>query len=282
MDGKRFVTARGWDEALAVHGGLDAIEVPLLDLQIGEHRRVDSLLVGVLLPGVKVGFHVNALEPVPGDHVELPHGVVVLRRVARRHHDPALRHPVAAENLILQKLQHHRGQGLGHAVDLVQEEDALLDPGVLHQVVHGGDDLAHGVLGHVALHAAIGFMDDEGQAQGALPGVVGHGIGHQPHPQLRGDLLHNGRLADARRAHEKHRPLFLHGDLIAVLVPCKIRRHGVFDLFFGFFDVHTEWVPFCRSSAPIQSTHSVSGFNGSCMVISLFRYSSKIALCSVF
>ena len=242
--------APGGDEPLAVHGGLHLVEVRLFDLQVGHHGGVGGPAVGVFLPGVEVGLHVHPLEPIPGDDVELPDGVVIFRRVARRHHDPALRDLVAAENLVLQKLEHGGGQGLGHAVDLVQEQNALLHPGVLHQVVDGGNDLAHGVLGHVVLLAAVGLADDEGQAQGALAGVVGHGVAHQPHPQLRRDLLHDGGLADARRAHQEHGPLLFNGDDVATeLVLGKIRRHGVLDLRFSLFDVHNKTSLFTGPSA---------------------------------
>lgn len=59
-----------------------------------------------------------------------------------------------------------------YAVDLVQKQDALLHPGVLHQVIDRGDDLIHGVLGYAVLPAAVGLADDKRQAQGTLVGVV--------------------------------------------------------------------------------------------------------------
>ena len=235
----QVVPAPGGDEPLAVHRGLHLVEVTLPDLQVRHHRRMDVLLVGKLLPGIEVRLHVDALEPVPGNDVELPDGAVVLRRVAGSDHDPALRHPMAAEDFILQKLQHGRGQRLADAVDLVQEEDALLFAGGLHSLVHGGDDLAHGVLGDLVLLAVKDLLLNEGQTQGALPGVVGHGVGHQAHVQLLGDLLHDGGLADARRAHEEHRPLLFHRHCVAAeLILGEVCRHGVFDLFLGLFDVH--------------------------------------------
>ena len=101
---------------------------------------------------------------------------------------------MAAEDLVLQELQHGGGQGLADAVDLVQEEDALPLAGGLHGLVDGGDDLAHGVLGDLILLSVKDLLLDEGQAQGALPGVVGHGVGHQAHVQLLGDLLHDAVL----------------------------------------------------------------------------------------
>ena len=231
--------APGGDKGLALRAALDLVEVHLLDVQIGEDRRVRAAGVGVLLPDLVIRLHVDALEAVPGDDVELPHGVVVLRRVAGGHDDPALRHPVAAEDLVLQKLQHGGSQGLADAVDLVEKENALLDTGGLHHVVDAGDDLAHGVLADRVLPPAVGLVLNEGEAQRALPGVVGHGIAHEPHAQFLRDLLHDGGLTDARRSHQEDRPLLLHGDAVSPeLVLGKIRPHGDLDLFFGLFDVH--------------------------------------------
>ena len=59
------------------------------------------------------------------------------------------------------------------------------------------------------------------------------------------DLLHDGGLADARRAHQEHGPLLLNGnDVIAEGVLGEIRRHGVLDLGLGLFDVHSGFLLF--------------------------------------
>ena len=231
--------ASGCDEALSVHGGLDPEEIGLFDIQIGGDGGVDAGAQGKLLPDAVIGLHVDALQAVPGDDIEVPDRAVELRRVAGGDHDPAVGNTVTAEDLELQELQHGGGQSLGNTVDLIQEQDALPEAGLLHGVIHAGDDLGHGVLADSVLPAAVDLLLDEGQTQGALPCVMGHGIAHQPHAQLLGDLLHNGGLADARRAHEKDRPLLFQGDHIGPeLVFCKIRRHGVFDLLFCLLDIH--------------------------------------------
>ena len=59
---------------------------------------------------------------------------------------------------------------------------------------------------------------------------MGHGVAHQAHVQLLGDLLHDGRLADAGRADEKHWALALNGDDVAPeLVLGEIGLDGVLD-----------------------------------------------------
>ena len=200
---------------------------------------MDVLLVGKLLPGIEVRLHVDALEPVPGNDVELPDGAVVLRRVAGSDHDPALRHPMAAEDFILQKLQHGRGQRLADAVDLVDEQDAVFLAGALHGGVDAGDDLAHRVLGHAAGAPAVVPLPDERQADGALAGVVGDGVGHQRNVALLRDLLHDLGLADARRAHQQNGALPHGGDQRAAnVVRGKVRLHGALDFLFGTLNIH--------------------------------------------
>ena len=199
--------APGRGEFQPARPGLHPVEVILFDVQIGHHRPVDAPSPGVLLPDGEVLRHIDALHPVQRHHVKVPDGAVVLRRVSRRRDEPALRQPLVAEGLALEELEHHGGQGLRDAVDLIQEEDALFQAGFFHQLVHGGQNLTHGVLGDRVLLPAVNPLLDHGQAHGALAGVVGNGVGHQTHAALRGDLLHNLGLADARRPHQQHGPL---------------------------------------------------------------------------
>ena len=194
---------------------------------------------GELAPHVVVGLNLDALQAIPRGDVEVVSRAVVLGRVAGRHDDPAVGHGMAAEDLVLQKLQHGRRERLRYAVDLVEEQNALAAPRGLHRLIDRGDDLAHGVFGHLVFHAVIGFRRDERQAQRALAGMVGHGVGHESHFQFLGDLLHDGRLADARRAQQEHRTLALgRQKIVAELVFGEIGHHSVFDLLFRFADVH--------------------------------------------
>ena len=130
--------APGRGELHPVHRRLDAVEILFSDVQIGDHRAVEAPAVGVLLPDGEVLLHVDALHPVQRHHVKVPDGLVILRRIACRHDQPALRQPLVAEGLALQKLQHHGSQRLADAVDLIQEEDALPQARPLHQLIYGG------------------------------------------------------------------------------------------------------------------------------------------------
>ena len=208
----QILPAPGGGELDALRRGLHPVEVVLPDVQIGHHRPVEALGPGVLLPDGEVLLYVDALHPVQGHHVEIPDGAVVFRRVSGGGDEPALRQALVAEGLALEKLQHHGGQGFRDAVDLVQEEDALLEAGFLHQVIDGGQNFAHGVLGDGVGLPAVGPLFDEGQAHGALAGVVGDGVGHQAHAGLGGHLLHDLGFAHARGAHQQDGPLADRGD----------------------------------------------------------------------
>ena len=173
---------------------------------------MDTLFVGIFLPHIVVRLHIDALQAVPGDDIKFPDGIVVLRRVARCHHNPTVRHPMPAEDLVLQKLQHGRSQSLGHTVDLIKEQNALFQPRTLHHIIDGCDDLRHGILGHAVLHTTVDLLLDKRQTQSALSGMMGHGIADKAHPKFCRHLLHNGSLTDTGRAHQKDGPLPLDGN----------------------------------------------------------------------
>ena len=238
-DAAQVFPAAGGDELLPGEVSLHDIEVLLLDVEVGEDRAVDAHLVGVALPGVDIRGDVEALHTVEGHDVEVAHGAVVLRRVAGGDDHEAVRDLMGAEGLVLQELQHHRGEGLGHAVDLVEEEDAFVDAGALDLLIDCGDDLGHGVLGDGVLLAAEIALRDEREADRGLARVVRDGVRHEVDAQLGRDLLHDGGLADARRAHEEHRALLLDRDPVgAGLVLQEIGADRVDDFLFCFDDVH--------------------------------------------
>ena len=171
-----------------------------------------------------------------------PDGFVVLRRVACRHDDPARRHGLIAKGLALQKLQHGGGQRFRHTVDLVDEQNALGEAGGLHLGIDAGNDLAHGVFSHRDIFAAVVALADEGQAHGALAGVVGDGVGHQRHAALPRRLFHDLGLADARRAHQQDGALPDGRDgVFAQSILGKVGFYGVFNFFFGSFDIHNKF-----------------------------------------
>ena len=222
---------------------------------------MDGCTEGILLPGLEIRLHLDLFQAVECHDVKFPHGAVIFWRIARRDHDPALRKRVAPEGLVLQELQHGRREGLGDAVDLVEKEDALRKTGGLHRVVDAGNDLRHRVFRYLVSLSAVVLLRDIGEAEGALPGVVGHGVGDQDHAQLLGDLFHDRGLADARRADEEDRALAVERDLIiAQLVFCKIGGHRVFDLFLRFLNIHSCPSSFSRMILIAQTGTSRSSY----------------------
>ena len=242
----KILPAAGGDELGAVHVRVDLVEVLGMQFQITQDGAVDMGGAGVVLPHRQVGLDIHAAHAVKGYDVKIPDGFVVLRRVACRHDDPARRHSLIAKGLALQKLQHGGGQRLGHAVDLVDEQNALRKAGGLHFSVDAGNDLTHGVLGHRHVLIAVVALPDKGQTHGALAGVVGDGVGHQCHPALPGHLLHHLRFANTRRAHQQDGALPDGGNgVFAQRILGKVSFYGMLDLFFGTFDIHNIF-PSCQ------------------------------------
>ena len=210
-------------------------------------------LVGVLLPHAEIRLHGNPLHAVQRGHVKLTHGFIVLRRIACGHDDPAAGDFVAAKGLCLQKLQHRGRQRLRRAVDLIDEQNPLGKPGLLDLLVDRGHDLAHGVLRHRVHFPAELLLGDERQADGALTGVVGDGVGHETHAALPGHLLHDLRLSDSGRPHQKKGPLPHRRDQIfAPRVLRQVRLDGIFYLLFRSLDVH-----FISSTGPRSSGSNI-------------------------
>ena len=197
--------------------------------------------VGIFFPDAVVLLHIDALDAVERDHVELAHGLVVFGRVARRNDHPALGQALVAEGLALQELQHHGRERLRDAVDLIEEQNALLDARALDLAVDRGDDLAHRVGGDRVFLPAELLVLDVGQAERGLARVVGQRVGHQPDAGLLRDLLHDLGLADARRAHQQDGALPDGRDAVgAELVAREIGAQRVLDLIFGSFDMHKQ------------------------------------------
>ena len=159
---------------------------------------------------------------------------------------------MGSEGLVLQKLQHGGGQGFRNAVDLVQKQNALLLPGPVHGGVYRADDLAHGILRHGKMLPAVVPLRDFGQAHGALPGVMGHGVGNHGKPRLPGRLLHDGGLSHPGRADQQQGPLVdQRVAIIPVSILLQIGRQGVFDFFFGLLNIHIVAPSPMSGSSPI-------------------------------
>ena len=223
---------------------------------------------GVVQPDGKIRLHIDLPHPVQCHHIEFPDGFVVFRRIACRRHHPSLRQSMGAEGLVLQKLQHGGRQCLGDTVDLVQKQDSLPVPRSFHGIVHRGNDLTHGIFRHSHRRTAVGFFHDFRQAHGALPGVVGHSIGHQLHAALGRRLFHNGSLSDTRRAHQQQRTLLHRREAVRpLLILLEICPHGMHDFFLRLLNIHSfsynnRHLPHLGTSSgcpePCSSTKAVS------------------------
>ena len=177
QDFGKILPSSGRHKPFSVHRRLNLIEIIRLDVQIGNDGSVNLLLIGKFFPYLIIRLNLDLLHPVQCHNIELPDGFVILRRVARCHDDPALRHLLITEGLTLQKLKHGGRQRLGHAVDLIDEKNPLLLSGLLHFLIDCGNNLAHGIFRYGMLLSLIFFFLNKRQSDSTLAGVMGDGIG---------------------------------------------------------------------------------------------------------
>ena len=165
---------------------------------------------GIFLPYLKIRLHVYVFDSVQRGHIHLADGLVVFGRIACRYYEPVFRYGHIAETLVLKQLEHDRRQGLRHAVYLVEEQYAASFSRHIHVIVYGCHYLAHRILSYRKGSASVFLMGYVRKTYGALPCVVGHGIGNQSAAFFLCDLLHDGSLSYARRPYEENWALFFH------------------------------------------------------------------------
>ena len=235
----QILPSSGCGEHAPVHTGLHAVKIIFVNIQIGDHSRMDTCTVGIFFPHAEIFLHVNPADPVKSHHVKLPDRFIVLRRIACCYNDPALGHRLIAEGLALQKLQHGGRKRLRHTVDFINKKDSLLYLRLLHPVIHRGYDLTHGIFCHGMELPAVFLLPDKRQPHGTLPGVVGNGIGYQVDLTFPGDLLHDLCLSDSRRAHQQNGALpDGRNAVFSIGVLDQICLYSVLDLLFCSFNVH--------------------------------------------
>ena len=156
----QILPASGCDKGTAVRRILHFIEEITVDIQKVNDGGMQSAFHGVLLKGIEIRLHRNDLKTVHYGHIKFPYRLIKFGRVTCGHYDPAIRHSVPAENLILQELQHGRSKGLGHAVDLVEEKNTLRYTALLHSLINRHYDLTHGILGHIRLYSVKDLTAD--------------------------------------------------------------------------------------------------------------------------
>lgn len=236
---RQILPAAGSDKGRFLAVGADEIEGIGIEIQESQNAGVDPVFPGILFPDGKVGLYIDAADTVQCDDIKIAYGFVIFRWISGSYDQPALGDAMAAEGFILQQLQHDRRQRLGHTVNLVDKEDADGAAGGFHTVVDGGHDFAHGVFRHRVSSAAVGLLFQSGQPDGALAGMVGHGIGNQSYRFLPGDLSHDGGFADSGRADQQDGPLLGDGNgQDPVIIGGGVGLESPFDFCFCFLYVH--------------------------------------------
>ena len=237
-------------KASSAGAALHTVKMLRIQLQIRKNCRVKPLCVRVVAPDGVVFRNFKQPNPVHRDRVEASCRFVVRRRIACRGNDPAFGEPMGSKLLALQQLQHRGHQRFRHAVDFIQKQNAGPDALLFHPLIDVCQNLAHGILGGGIRFSAEDFFADQRQPQRALARVVGHGVGHQIDPQLLRQLIEYRRLADARRSHEKKRPLMheRHAER-AIRRSFGIGKHRAPDFFLCLFYIHPSSLPGLSASS---------------------------------
>ena len=104
-----FPTSRR-NERFSVNRTFYAVKIRFLNFKIGKHRGMNARLVSVFFPRCKIRLDVNSFQSVPRYNVKLTDGIIVFGRISRSDYYPAVRHSVSAKHLVLQELEHNRGE----------------------------------------------------------------------------------------------------------------------------------------------------------------------------
>ena len=91
----------GCDKHFSIYCIFHTIEILFSKLQIRKHCRMDSNLIRIFLPDIKISFHIDPLDPIQCHHIKFPHRLIIFRRIPCRHNDPSLRHTLITKHLAL-------------------------------------------------------------------------------------------------------------------------------------------------------------------------------------
>ena len=95
--------------------------------------------------------------------------------------------------------------------------------------------------------------------------MVRHGVTHQRDAELLRNLLHNCRLADARRAEQKNGPLAHYWNaVLPILVLFEIQLYRIFDMILRLLDIHLFSPPFSSKSSTGSTSLIAHGGMGGC------------------
>ena len=212
-----------------------------MQFQISYDSGVNTAVVAVFLPAKEVSLALYLLKSVPCNYIEFVNRLVELRRVTCGNYYPSGRYLVQTEDLVLQELKHDRCQRFRYAVDLIEEQYALTNVGLLHRVVDVRDDLRHGIFRNLNVSADKVSLDDNRQTHRRLSGLVSHRVRDQVNACLLRDLIHDSSLADTGRSQQETRSLMLNADLIlAELVLYQVSPYRVEDLLLSVFYGHKQ------------------------------------------
>ena len=161
-------------------------------------------LVCIFFPYIIIHIYIDLLDSIQCYHIKIPYRLIVLRRIACRHNDPACWNLLISKGFILQKLQHRRCQSLRHAVDLINEQNSFSKSCLFHLVIYRSDDLTHRIFCNRVLFPIVRLLFNKRKSDRTLSGMMCDRIRYQCDFTLLCHLFHNLCLTDSRRPHQEN------------------------------------------------------------------------------
>ena len=158
----KILPASGGGKNTTIYRIFHSVEILSAKLQIRNHCRMDSLLISILFPYLKVRLYINSLNSVESYHIEFADRFIIFRWISCRHDHPAFRYFLIAKSLSLKKLEHHRRQRFRYAVNLINKQNSLFQSGLFHLFIDRCNNLAHRIFCDGKTLTSKGFLFDKG------------------------------------------------------------------------------------------------------------------------
>ena len=170
---------------------------------------------------------------------------IILGRIPRRHNNPTFGQRMHAKRFVLKELKQRGHKRFRDAIDFIKKENSLFNAAFFLRMIHGANNLAHGIFAHAIPRATKIALFDKRKTQRALTRVMRNGIAHEIDIELLRNLRDNRRLSHTRRSQHNQRTLHVKRNaILTARIARKIRSNCAFDLFCCLRDVHSQ-TPFC-------------------------------------
>ena len=235
----KVLPTSGSHKKLAIYCIFHHIKILFFKGKIGQNCAMYALFPRIFQPYICICLYGNLSYTIQRNNVKFPDRFVVCRRIASSYNNPSLRYLMGSKGLVLQKLQHSRGQRLRHAIDLIYKKDSLLFSRLFHVLIHRSNNFTHGVFCYINFRTTVIPGDNFGKSHCTLTSMMRDGVSHQAHLTFGCNLLHNCSFPDSRRTDQKDWALpYQRIGINSIPVLFQISSKGMDNLIFCVFDIH--------------------------------------------